>query len=269
MDVTASFPPELILVYLAVGLLAGVLAGLLGIGGGLVIVPALIWTYRLLGIDEAVVAHLAVGTSLATIVMTALSAIRAHQRRGAVLWGLTRRISPGIVAGSWAGALLAERLSGAWLQRVFAGFVLVIGLRMLVELAPRAQRPLPGPVGLSAAGFGIGAVSALVGIGGGSLTVPFLSRCGLSMRNAVATSSACGLPIALVGAIGYLFVGWGDSRLPAGATGFVYWPAFLGVALASVLSAPFGARLAHDLPVVALRRVFAVLLLAVGLKMIA
>ena len=268
LTLTPSFPPELILVYLAVGLVAGVLAGLLGVGGGLVIVPALIWTYRLLGIDGTVVAHLAIGTSLATIVMTSLSAIRAHQRRGAVLWPLAVRIAPGMVVGAWGGALLAERLSGVWLQRVFAGFILLIGVRMLFGLAPRARRALPGPIGLSAAGLAIGAVSALVGIGGGSLTVPFLSRCSLSMRNAVATSSACGLPIALVGAIGYLALGWGDSRLPPGATGFVYWPAFVGVTLASMTSAPFGARLAHDLPVATLRRVFAVLLLGVAVQML-
>jgi len=269
LTVAPSISPELILAYLAVGLVAGVLAGLLGVGGGLVIVPALIWTYRLLGIDGTLVAHLAIGTSLATIVVTSLSAIRAHHRRGAVRWALAGRLAPGMVAGAWIGALLANRLSGVWLQRVFAGFLLLIGLRMLFELAPRPRRALPGPIGLSAAGFGIGAISALVGVGGGSLTVPFLSRCGVSIRNAVATSSACGLPIALAGAVGYLALGWGDGRLPAGATGFIYWPAVFGVTLASAASAPLGAWLAHDLPVVALRRVFAVLLLGIALKMLA
>ncbi len=268
LDVALNLPPEVLAVYAGVGVLAGFLGGLLGVGGGLVIVPALIWANRALGIDQAVGVHLAVGTSLATIVMTSLSSIWAHQRRGAVLWPLVGRISPGIVAGSWAGALLAERLSSAWLQRVFAGFVLAIGVRMFFGGTPKAHRGLPGLPGLSAVGTLIGLISALVGIGGGSLTVPFLTWCSVSMRNAVATSSACGLPIALAGTMGFVVAGWGDPRLPPAATGYVYWPAFVGVAVASVGAAPVGAWAAHALPVGVLRRVFAALLLGVGLKMV-
>jgi uncharacterized membrane protein YfcA len=258
---------ELVL-YLGLGSLAGLMAGLLGVGGGLVIVPVLIWAFTLLGFDSEVLVHLAVGTSLATIVVTSLSSIRAHHRRGAVRWELVRRLSPGILLGSLIGALVADWMSSEWLRRVFAVFVLIVGTRMLLGLNVRVGLQLPGPTGMWGAGGVIGAVSALVGIGGGSLTVPFLHASGVGMREAVATSSACGLPIALAGGLGFVWTGWSQPGLPQGSTGFVYWPAFAGIVLTSVLFAPLGARLAHRLPVRALQRVFAALLLGVGVKLL-
>ena len=254
--------------YLALGGVAGVLAGLLGVGGGLVIVPALLWVFRADGFAESVVVHLAVGTSLATIIATSLSSIRAHHRRGAVLWPVVRRLAPGIVVGAVLGAAIADRLATAWLQRVVGAFALTVAAQMLLGARAEAHRGLPGPLGMGAAGSVIGAVSGLVGIGGGSLTVPFLSWCSVDIRRAVATSAACGFPIAVAGAAGFAAVGWGESALPPGSTGFLYWPAFAGVAAASVLTAPLGARLAHSLPVVALKRVFATVLALVGLKLL-
>jgi uncharacterized membrane protein YfcA len=257
-----------LLLYLGLGALAGLMAGLLGVGGGLLIVPVLLWAFELLGFPYQVLMHLAVGTSLATIVVTSLSSILAHNRRGAVRWELVRQLAPGILLGAWIGALVADWMSGDWLRRVFALFALFVGTRMLLGLRVRVGRDLPGRVGFWGAGGVIGAVSALVGIGGGSLTVPFLHASGVDMRQAVASSSACGLPIALAGATGFVWTGWADPGLPSGSTGYVYWPAFAGIVLTSMLLAPVGARLAHSLPVQALQRVFALLLLGVGLKLL-
>jgi hypothetical protein len=257
-----------LLVYLVLGGVAGTLAGLLGVGGGLVIVPALLWVFRANGLDEAVVAHLAVGTSLGTIIPTSLSSIRAHHRRGAVLWPVVGRLAPGIVVGAWLGAAIADRLATPWLQRVVGAFALIVAAQLLRGERPAAHRGLPGPAGLAAVGTGIGTLSGLVGIGGGSLTVPFLTWCGVDIRRAVATSAACGFPIAVAGAIGFGVAGWHVPGLPPGSTGFLYWPALAGVAAASVLTAPLGARLAHSLPVAVLRRVFAAVLAVVGAKLL-
>lgn len=257
-----------LLIYLALGGVAGTLAGLLGVGGGLVIVPALLWVFRANGLDEAVVAHLAVGTSLGTIVPTSLSSIRAHHRRGAVLWPVVGRLAPGIVVGAWLGAAVADRLATAWLQRVVGVFALVVAVQMIRGGRTQPHRGLPGGVGLAAVGTGIGTLSGLVGIGGGSMTVPFLTWCSVDIRRAVATSAACGFPIAVAGAIGFAAAGWGEPGLPPWSTGFLYWPALAGVAAATVLAAPLGARLAHSLPVPVLRRVFAAVLALVGLKLL-
>ena len=257
-----------LLLYLVLGGVAGTLAGLLGVGGGLVIVPALLWVFRANGFDEAVVAHLAVGTSLGTIIPTSLSSIRAHHRRGAVLWPVVGRLAPGIVVGAWLGAAIADRLATPWLQRVVGAFALIVAAQLLRGERPAAHRGLPGPAGLAAVGTGIGSLSGLVGIGGGSLTVPFLTWCSVDIRRAVATSAACGFPIAVAGAIGFVAAGWHVPGLPPGSTGFLYWPALAGVAAASVLTAPLGARLAHTLPVAVLRRVFAAVLAVVGAKLL-
>jgi len=255
-------------VYLLVGGVAGLLAGLLGVGGGLVIVPALIWVFRGNAFDGAILVHLAVGTSLATIVITSLSSIRAHHRRGAVRWPLVMALTPGIVVGAWLGAAVADHLPTLWLQRVFACFAIFVGVQMGLSAKAEAHRALPGRFGMLLVGGGIGMLSAIVGIGGGSLSVPFLSWCSVNIRNAVATSAACGLPIAVAGALGFIAVGWDESGLPAGSTGFVYWPAFFGIIAASTLMAPVGARMAHAIPVTTLKRVFALLLLVLGVRML-
>lgn len=257
-----------LLIYLSAGAIAGLLAGLLGVGGGIVIVPVLVFVFSLQGIAPEVSVHLAIGTSLATIVATAVSSIRAHHRRGAVLWPVFQRLAPGIVVGALAGAVVADLLSSDSLRRVFGGFAVLVALQMAFSRRPQPHRELPGPLGLSIVGAFIGAVSALVGIGGGSLSVPFMSWCNVSMRNAVATSAATGLPIAVAGAVGFVITGWGEDQLPAFATGYVYWPAFLGIVAMSSLVAPLGARLAHSVPTVTLKRIFALFLGAVGAKML-
>ncbi|WP_245831983.1 sulfite exporter TauE/SafE family protein [Solemya velesiana gill symbiont] len=257
-----------IAIYLLLGSIAGLFAGLLGVGGGLIIVPALIWVFRGSGFSPDLIVHLAVGTSLATIVVTSISSVRAHHKRGAVLWKQVLELAPGIVVGAWIGAAVADYLPTLWLQRVFASFVIVVGLQMAFGGKTDAHRELPGLGGMSLAGGLIGMVSAIVGIGGGSMTVPFLNWCSVNIRNAVATSAACGLPIAVAGTIGFVVAGWGDAGLPLWSTGFVYWPGFLCIVCASVLLAPLGARMAHTLPVNALKRVFSVLLLVVGARML-
>jgi uncharacterized membrane protein YfcA len=253
--------------YLVLGAFAGTVAGLLGVGGGLIIVPVLATLFQSQGIESSIIMHLAVGTSLATIVVTSISSVRSHHKRGAVLWKVFWRLAPGIVVGAWVGAWLASLIPTKELRYVFAVFEWLVALQMIVGFKPTVNRNLPGNTGLTAAGGGIGVVSAMVGIGGGSLTVPFLTWCRISIHNAIATSAACGLPIAVSGAIGFMVVGSGHVALPAYASGFVYWPAFIGIVMASASFAPLGAKLAHRLSVKKLRSVFAVFLLGLGVWM--
>jgi uncharacterized membrane protein YfcA len=260
--------PELA-AYLATGLLSGLMAGLLGLGGGIVVVPALMWLFAKLGFASAWVSHLAVGTSLATIVGTGSASVYAHHARGAVRWDLFRRLAPWIVLGAWIGSALAAVLAGDWMRRLFAVFLVYVGMRMLWPITPGESSHAQGRMVTRLVGAGIGSISALVGIGGGTLTVPFLARSGVDMRGAVATASACGVPIALAGALGFVATGWGQAGLPAGSTGFVFWPAVAGILTASIPSAPLGARLAHALPLPALRRIFAVLVFLVAGKLLA
>ena len=258
----------LIALYLLLGSAAGVMAGLLGVGGGLIIVPGVVGLLHLQGVWDGPIMQLAVGTSLATIVITSISSVRAHHKRGAVLWPVVWSLSPGIVLGALVGAKVADWLPSDTLRIVFALFVLSIAAQMAFAAKPAAHRGLPGSAGMWGAGGVIGGLSAIVGIGGGSLTVPFLTWCNTDMRQAVATSSACGLPIALSGSAAFIFNGWGHAQLPAWSLGYIYGPALVGIALASMWTAPLGAKLAHTLPVAMLKRVFAGFLLLVGLKML-
>jgi uncharacterized membrane protein YfcA len=246
-------------VFGVIGALAGFAAGLLGIGGGLIIVPALIFF-----LEPAQGAHVAVATSLSTIVPTSISSVYAHHRHDAVNWPLAALLSPGLVLGAAVGSQLASQLSGLALTAVFGGFCLLAGARMFRPAQEALSNNLPGRFVLTAAGLGIGAVSAVVGIGGGTLTVPFLSGRGIPIHKAVATSAACGLPIAMAGMLGFMLAGQGMSELPAGSLGFVWLPAVLGISVASVLFAPLGARAAHRSSQVALKRIFGSFLLLLG-----
>lgn len=254
--------------YLGVGAIAGVLAGLLGVGGGLVIVPMLVFCFTRLGLPSESIMHLALGTSLASIMFTSVSSFWSHHKRGAVAWTAVLRIVPGILAGTFCGTFLASRLSTDWLKGFFAVFLAYVAVQMMRNKKPTSSRELPGLPGMSAVGGLIGLVSSLVGIGGGTLSVPFLMWCNLPGHRAIGTSAAIGFPIAVGGALGYLVNGWHASPLPPHAVGYIYWPALLCIVLASVLTAPLGVRLAHGLPVGRLKRVFAVLLIVVGLRMV-
>ncbi len=258
---------EVIALYLAGGAVAGVLAGMLGVGGGLVIVPILTFIFTAHHFPPQHILHLALGTSLSTILFTSISSARAHHSRGAVNWQTVRYIVPGIAIGCLAGAWLAARLETGLLKMLFVAFEFYVGTQMLLEFTPNPVRALPGRIGMAAAGTVIGLVSSLVGIGGGTLSVPFMVFCNRDMREAVGTSAAIGFPIALFGTLGFVLAGRGIDTLPAQAMGFVYLPALAGLVLASMLTAPLGARLAHRLPVPVLKKLFAVLLYGLGLKM--
>ncbi|KEQ19477.1 sulfite exporter TauE/SafE family protein [Endozoicomonas numazuensis] len=250
--------------YLLLGALAGTLAGLFGIGGGLVIVPVLVFSFKLQGLSPEILTHLAVGTSLATIVITSLSSIRAHHSKGAVQWPVFSVLTVGILLGSWLGVYTAIQMSGPMLQKAIGIFALAVAAKMWFGFKPSESSKVPGRPVLIAAGGVIGWASSIFGIGGGTLSVPFLRKCNLSMGQAVATSAACGLPIAVMGAAANMFLGRENELLPAMSTGYVYWPAFLGIVLTSMLFARFGAQLAHKLSSEKLQKLFALLLLVVG-----
>lgn len=254
--------------YLALGLVSGFLAGLLGIGGGVIIVAVLTFAFDAQGMPHELVLPLALGTSMATIIFTSISSLRTHQAHGAVRWDLVRDISPGVIVGALAGTMIAARTSTHALTIFFAVFVLLIAAQMAFGLKPDARHELPGLPGRLIGGGVIGVISALVAIGGGSLTVPWLTWCNVRIQHAIGTSAAMGLPIALSGTAGYLWNGWGQTGLPAGAVGYVFVPALLCLLVSSMLTAPLGARLAHRLPVRSLKRAFAVLLIILAVKML-
>ncbi len=260
---------EFWLLYLAVGIFAGFLAGLLGVGGGLVIVPALALIFAAGHFPSEHIMHLALGTSLASILFTSISSLRAHHLHGAVVWPVVRGIAPGIVAGTLLGTLVAAQLSSVFLKIFFVVFIYYVAAQMLLDIKPKPSRRLPGAAGLFAAGGVIGGVSSLVGIGGGTLSVPFMTWCNIKLHQAIGTSAAIGFPIAAAGALGYLLNGLVAQNLPEYSWGFVYLPALAGLAAASILTAPLGAKLAHRLPVAKLKKIFAVLLLALGTRLLA
>jgi len=257
-----------ILAFLATGAVAGLLAGLLGIGGGMIIVPALILLLPVFDVETGVLSQVAVGTSLASISVISIVSARAHHRRGAVLWPVFGRLAPGLAGGAIVGALIADVLPSLTLQRIVGIAALAVAVKMLLDVKPPAQRTLPGAAGLLGAGGAIGALSSLVGIGGGSLTVPFLSWCNVVIQRAVATSAACGMPIAWAGTATFIVAGWSESGRAAASLGYVHLPSWAGVVAGSLLFTPAGANLAHRLPAATLRRVFAALLAVVGVRMV-
>jgi uncharacterized membrane protein YfcA len=264
----AELAPTLIAELLALGVLAGFLAGLLGIGGGLVLVPCLmlLLTGRQLEVDVAV--KVAIATSMAVVLFTSASSAFAHHRRGAVRWQTVVHLAPGIVLGGAASSLAAFAYAkGAVLALVFAGLVLVSSLHMFAERSPAHRRQLPGTAGQAGAGAAIGFMSGLVGAGGGFVSVPWMTWHGVPMRQAVATSAALALPIAAVNVVGYVASGLHARGLPPGSAGYVWVPAWLAIAGASIAAAPWGARAAHALPASTLRRLFAALLMVLAAYM--
>jgi len=253
--------------YIALGAFAGVLAGLLGVGGGLVIVPVLTFIFTAQHMPEGHILHLALGTSLASIMFTSVSSLRAHHGRGAVDWIAVRRISIGIMVGTFAGSWIAAQLSTRFLKVFFIVFLYYVAAQMLLNIKPKPHRQLPGFAAMSGVGGLIGGVSSLVGIGGGTMSVPFLLWCNTAIHRAIGTSAAIGFPIALAGAVGYMVNGL-SVPLPQYSLGFVYLPALAGIAATSVVTAPLGAKLAHSLPIDKLKKVFALLLIVMGTKML-
>jgi len=265
----AALDPLLVLQLLALGLCGGFLAGLLGIGGGMVLVPFLTVIMANQGVEAGLAVKMAIATGMATIVFTSLSSVRAHHRRGAVRWDIVRRLAPGIVLGAALASLgVFAALGGQALALVFAVFVAFSATQMWLDKKPAASRTLPSPTGQLAAGGGIGFFSGLVGAGGGFISVPFLVWCNVAMHQAVATSAALGFPIALANSAGYALAGQRVGGLPDASLGYIFLPALLVIVLASVLGAPLGARAAHALPVKPLKRLFALVLYALAAFML-
>jgi uncharacterized membrane protein YfcA len=255
--------------YLAIGAAVGLLAGLLGIGGGMVLVPMLFFVFTAKGFAAEHLMHLALATGLATIMFTSLSSVRAHHRHSGVDWAVARAMAPGIMAGSLAAALAAGLIPSRPLAVFFTGFMFYAAVQMFVEVKPKAARQLPGRPGLFAAGAGIGAVSSVLAAGGAFMTIPFLAWCNMPLKRAIGTAAAVGFPIALAGSVGYIVQGMRAQGLPEGTLGYVYVPALALIVAASMPMAPLGARLAHRLPVRRLRVVFSLMLLALALRMLA
>jgi len=254
------------LAFALIGSLAGFLAGYLGIGGGLVMVPALTFLFTRDPATAGHAVHMAVATSLATMLVTALSSIAAHQRRHAIDWRTVRNLAPGLVAGAIGGAWLADGLDTRQLAMVFGVFALIAGLQMIFFRARTQQHPLPGPAGSGLTGLLIGGISSMVGIGGGSMTAPWLMWHGVLAQRAVATAAACGYPIALAGTLSFLLLGPGGEN--SSVVGYVHLHALAGIVLFSILGAPLGAAAVHRTPAGTVRKVFGVLMLVVAARML-
>ncbi len=254
--------------YLALGAFVGFSAGLFGIGGGTLLVPVLLFLFDAQHFPAGHLLHLALGTSMANILFTSLASMRKHHQHGAVNWRVVRNITPGILIGTGIGALFATSISPHSLGIFFALFVYFAAAQILFDARPHAARQLPGMAGMTLTGVLTGWLSSLVSIGGGTVVVPFLLWCNISLRNAIGTSAAIGFPVAVGGTIGYVVTGMSINFLPAYSLGFVYLPALFWVALASVITAPLGAKATHHMKVGLLRKLFAVLLIALATKLL-
>ena len=259
---------QLVVELLILGSCTGFLAGLLGVGGGMLMVPFMTLLLSAKGMPAAYVVKMAIATSLATICFTSIASVRAHHQRGAVLWPVARLLAPGIVVGSLLGAQIAKALPAHVLAVLFALFVSFSALQMLIDRKPKATRHLPGTGGMLAAGGTVGLLASLVGAGGAFVSVPFMTWCNVKIHNAVATSAALGFPVAVAGTLGYVIAGWSLQGMPQGTLGFIYLPALITVSIASVVTAPVGARTAHRMDMRQLKRVFACLLFGLAGYMI-
>ncbi len=260
--------PVSIVSFVVLGSFTGFAAGLLGVGGGMLTVPFVTLLLSLRGFPSELVVHAAIATSLSTILFTSLSSVRAHHRRGAVMWPVVRLLVPGILIGSWIGPWIGAHIPSAALALFFALFVGFSATQMLRDKKPLATRELPAPPGMLAVGLVTGVLSGLVGAGGGFISVPFMTWCNVRIHQAVATSAALGFPIALTGTMSNIWFGMQEPALPAGSLGFVYLPALLPIAFASVITAPYGARAAHTLPVARLKKIFALVLYVLAAYML-
>ncbi len=256
------------LLYLATGLFTGLLSGLLGVGGGLIMVPVLSFIFARLGFPINYIMQMALGTSLAVIIITSIASSRAHHSRQNVDWDIVKKIALGIMVGAFLGSLVAAKFDANVLKALFIFYVFIVAFQILNDYAPNPARILPPRPTLDCVGAFIGWVSSFVGIGGGTLSVPFLIYCNVNTKRAIGTSSAIGLPIALAGAIGYIISALQISDLPSKSLGFVYLPAFAIIAAASLISAPVGAVLVQKLAVKKLKKIFALLLIVIGCRML-
>jgi len=255
-------------VYLVMGLGVGFLAGMLGLGGGVVLVPLMVFLFSAQQFPMDRVLQLALGTSLTSIIFTSISGLREHHKRGAVRWDIVRDAAPGLVIGTLLGALVAEKLPARYLAIVFVLFVSYSAVQLILDVKPRPSRTLPKRPGMWIGAGAIGLISSLAGAGGGIVTIPLMIMCNVPIRSAIGTSSALLLPIALAGAVGYIWTGLGKDHLPALSLGYVYLPALVGIVVGTFVTVPWGARAAHAMPVSRLKKIFAVIVLILATKML-
>lgn len=267
MELLSQIDWSILAAYLGIGALVGFLAGMLGIGGGATMVPILVLLFEAQGFPREHLVHIAVGSAMATILFTSVSSVRAHAKRGSVRWDVAIAMTPGILIGGFIGALIASRISTFALGVFFACFVYCMSANLWFGGQAKPGRGVPGRWALAAVGAVISGLSSLVAIGGAAMTVPFLVWCRVPLVHAIGTSSAVGFPVAVAATIGYVWTGMAHS-VPSPSLGYVYLPATLTVACASVLTAPLGARAAHSLPTHVLRRVFAALLFTLATRML-
>jgi uncharacterized membrane protein YfcA len=256
------------IVYLLMGLFVGFFAGLLGIGGGLILVTLMVYMFTLQGFPADRLLHLALGTSITSIVFTSISSLRAHHKHGAVRWDILRVAVPGLVVGTLLGTVVADQLKSKYLAIFFVVFVYYSAVRMFANAKPKPTRQLPGKAVMTAASVVVGIVSSLVGVGGGVMTIPLMRHCNVPMRQAIGTSAALGLPIAVAGTIGFIATGLGKDHLPALSVGYVYLPALAGIVIGTFITVPWGARMTHRMPVTTLTKIFAVILFILATRML-
>ncbi|ETD70756.1 membrane protein [Pelistega indica] len=255
--------------FLLLGCFSGFFAGLLGVGGGMIIVPFLTAIFSLYHlVPPEYIVHIAIATAMGTIVFTSLSSMRAHHKRGGVIWSIVLQITPGIlIGGLLSGSVIFQWLNTAWLSFVFSLFVFYSGFNMLRNKKPKPSRQLPGMIGMTSVGIIIGLISGLVGAGGGFLSVPFMVWSNVPLKKAVSTSAAIGFPIAVANSIGYIIGGIQTLGIHGHLFGYIYWPGLLVLILMSILFAPMGAKYAHILPVDKLKKIFACLLFLISILM--
>jgi uncharacterized protein len=257
-----------VVAYLALGAVVGLFAGLLGIGGGVIIIVGLLEIFKHLHFGQTHIMHMALGTSMACILFGSLSSLRAHQSLGSVDWSIVKRLTPGILVGGFLATFAAAQVSSSVLKIIFVVFMAYTASQMLLNTKPKPNRNLPGKLGMLVAGNFIGAISSLVGVGGAAITIPFMTWCNVHMYRAIGTAAALGFPVSLFGTLGYIVNGWNAPGRPDWSLGFVYLPACIGIALTSMLTAPFGARLSQRLPVPMLKKIFAGLLVVLATKIV-
>ena len=256
------------LIYLLMGLFVGFFAGLLGIGGGLILVTLMVYLFTLQGFPADRLLHLALGTSITSIVFTSISSLRAHHKHGAVRWDILRTAVPGLVVGTLLGTVVADQLKSKYLAIFFVIFVYYSAVQMFANVKPKPTRQLPGKGAMTVVAVIVGIVSSLVGVGGGVMTIPLMSLCNVPMRQAIGTSAALGLPIALAGTVGFIVMGLGKDHLPALSLGYVYLPALAGIVIGTFVTVPWGAKMAHIMPVTRLKQIFAVILFILATRML-
>lgn len=257
---------EIIISFLLLGSVVGFTAGLLGVGGGGIMVPVLTTIFLYQGIPVEKIVHLALGTSMASMIFTSMSSLRAHHAKNGVVWPIVKQMVLGILIGTFLATFIASSLSSLYLAIFFSMFMAYVSVQMFID--KKSTKSMSSFWELFLAGTGIGTISALVSIGGGSLTVPYLVRRKVNIKKAIGTSAAIGLPISLAGTLGYVINGWSHTASDSFTFGFIYFPGVVLISLISMIFAPIGAKMAHQLPVPIMKKIFSVLLILLSIKML-